>query len=91
MTNTTVGPSTEKRYAKSATKGVRTEYLELPDGEAFKNWDSVFMVLTKLAEMGADRKSVVVALGGGVVGDLAGFAASIYMRGIKFIQVPTTF
>lgn len=40
--------------------------------------------------MGADRKSVVIALGGGVVGDLAGFAAAIYMRGIRFIQVPTT-
>lgn len=90
VTNTTVGPLYGEKVRKICNEEVRTEHLELPDGEAFKNWDSVFMVLTKLAEMGADRKSVVVALGGGVVGDLAGFAASIYMRGIKFIQVPTT-
>lgn len=90
VTNTTVGPLYGEKVRKICNEEVRTEYLELPDGEAFKNWDSVFMVLTKLAEMGADRKSIVIALGGGVVGDLAGFAASIYMRGIKFIQVPTT-
>ena len=90
VTNTTVGPLYGDKVRKICNEEVRTEHLELPDGEAFKNWDSVFMVLTKLAEMGADRKSVVIALGGGVVGDLAGFAASIYMRGIKFIQVPTT-
>ena len=68
----------------------RTESVVLPDGEAYKDWGSVSAILEKLASMGADRKSVVIALGGGVVGDLAGFAAAIYMRGIRFIQVPTT-
>lgn len=90
VTNTTVGPLYGSEVLDICSKAVRTDMIELPDGEAFKNWDSVFMILTKLAEMRADRKSVVVALGGGVVGDLAGFGASIYMRGIKFIQVPTT-
>ncbi len=90
VTNTTVGPLYGEKALKVCNEAVRTELVALPDGEAFKNWDSVYMILTKLAGMGADRKSVVIALGGGVVGDLAGFAASIYMRGIKFIQVPTT-
>jgi 3-dehydroquinate synthase len=62
----------------------------LPDGEAAKSMASVQQVLDALVDAGADRKSVVVALGGGVIGDIAGFAASIYMRGIRFVQVPTT-
>ena len=66
------------------------ERLVLPDGEAHKNWTSLQSILTHWADAGADRHSVVLALGGGVVGDLAGFAASVYMRGLRFIQVPTT-
>ena len=80
----------EKKYQNSANTVCRTESVVLPDGEAYKDWGSVSAILEKLASMGADRKSVVIALGGGVVGDLAGFAAAIYMRGIRFIQVPTT-
>ena len=77
--------------ARAALRGVaRTTSLSLPDGENTKRWDSVARILDALVEHGADRKSVVVALGGGVVGDLAGFAASIYMRGIRVVQVPTT-
>jgi 3-dehydroquinate synthase len=64
--------------------------IVLPDGEAHKNWSSVSKILDALVEGGADRKSLVVALGGGVVGDVAGFAASIFMRGIRFVQMPTT-
>lgn len=90
VTNETVGPLYGARVLELCNKEVRSEILELPDGEKYKNWTSVEMILTRLAEMKADRHSVVVALGGGVVGDMAGFAASIYMRGIRFIQVPTT-
>jgi 3-dehydroquinate synthase len=64
--------------------------MELPDGEAFKTTDTLHTVLDKLVEIGANRDTTVVALGGGVVGDVAGFAAASYMRGIGFVQVPTT-
>lgn len=66
------------------------ELIKVPDGEDAKTWETVKDVLGKLLEYGLDRKSTVVALGGGTVGDLAGFAASIYMRGIDVVQVPTT-
>ncbi|MBF0488317.1 MAG: 3-dehydroquinate synthase [Nitrospirae bacterium] len=62
----------------------------IPDGEAYKDMRYVESVLNEMFTVGLDRKSAVVALGGGVVGDLAGFAASIYMRGIALVQVPTT-
>ena len=62
----------------------------LPVGEAFKNFDSLQLILNKLISHKFDRQSTVIALGGGVIGDLAGFAASIFMRGIDFIQLPTT-
>ena len=62
----------------------------LPDGEAAKTMATVQLVLDRLVEAAADRRSVIVALGGGVIGDIAGFAAAIYMRGIRFVQVPTT-
>lgn len=64
--------------------------LELPDGESFKTTDTLHAILDKLVEIGANRDTTVVALGGGVVGDVAGFAAASYMRGIGFVQVPTT-
>jgi 3-dehydroquinate synthase len=71
--------------------GFKQEILEIKDGERYKNLAAVEDLAGRLARLGADRKSVVVALGGGVVGDVAGFLASIYMRGIDFVQVPTTF
>lgn len=90
VTNEVVGPL----YADTALAAVaavaRTAVVQLPDGEHTKRWDSVARILDALVEHGADRRSVVVALGGGVIGDLAGFAASIYMRGIRVVQVPTT-
>lgn len=62
----------------------------LPDGESFKTWDSVLAIFNALLEARADRDWLLIALGGGVIGDLTGFAAATYQRGIDFIQVPTT-
>jgi 3-dehydroquinate synthase len=70
--------------------GVAAETLLIPDGEAHKNWATLQDILTRLLEMRAERSTVLVALGGGVVGDLTGFAAAIYQRGMPFVQVPTT-
>jgi len=64
--------------------------LEMPDGERNKNFRTVEALARKMVTKGADRKAVVLALGGGVVGDCAGFMASIYMRGVDVIQIPTT-
>jgi 3-dehydroquinate synthase len=76
------------RDALAAVAEVRT--IVLPDGESHKTWASVSTILDALVDARADRRSLVVALGGGVIGDVAGFAASIYMRGIRFVQFPTT-
>jgi 3-dehydroquinate synthase len=62
----------------------------IPDGEEYKNYNQAYHILTELLKNRLDRNSCLIALGGGVIGDITGFAASIYMRGIHFIQVPTT-
>jgi 3-dehydroquinate synthase len=62
----------------------------IPDGEEYKDYTWTYHILTEFLKMGLDRNSCVVALGGGVIGDITGFAASTYMRGIHFVQVPTT-
>jgi 3-dehydroquinate synthase len=62
----------------------------LPDGEAHKQWATLQTIFDRLLEAGCDRKTVLYALGGGVVGDMTGFAAASYMRGVPFVQVPTT-
>jgi len=62
----------------------------IPDGEKYKNLRTVEKIYTEMLKTGIDRKGCVVALGGGVVGDIAGFVAATYMRGVKFVQVPTT-
>ena len=62
----------------------------LPDGEAYKNWETLNLIFDGLLTDRADRKTTLVALGGGVIGDMTGFAAACYMRGVPFIQVPTT-
>ena len=62
----------------------------LPDGEQHKNWQSLNLIFDHLLSHACDRKTVLVALGGGVVGDMTGFAAASYMRGVPFVQVPTT-
>jgi 3-dehydroquinate synthase len=70
--------------------GKSVESLALPDGEAHKTLGTVSTVIDKLVSAGANRDTTVIALGGGVVGDITGFAAACYMRGVAFIQVPTT-
>ena len=91
VSNTTVAPL----YAKTLTStlsqlGKTVRLLELPDGESFKDWQHLQLIFDELLAHGADRQSMIVALGGGVVGDMAGFGAASFMRGIRFIQVPTT-
>jgi 3-dehydroquinate synthase len=75
---------------RSALKGHKLTWIELPDGERVKDIGTLGRLLQRFARSGADRKSCVVAFGGGSIGDLAGLAASIYMRGIPVVQVPTT-
>src|SRR3954467_3217423 len=70
--------------------GFSPQVLIMPDGEPSKRLAIVEGMAEKLAKLGADRKSVIIALGGGVVGDVAGLLASVYMRGVEFVQVPTT-
>jgi 3-dehydroquinate synthase len=91
VTNTTVAPL----YAERLQRALRPLYrkvliVELPDGEAHKDWATLNLVFDRLLAEGCDRKTVLFALGGGVVGDMAGFAAACYMRGVSFVQVPTT-
>lgn len=90
VTNRTVAPLYADRTERALNGLAPLRRVELPDGEQYKHWDSVAKVIDALVAAQADRKSVVVALGGGVIGDLAGFAAAIYMRGVRFVQVPTT-
>lgn len=73
-----------------AEAGYAVTVIEMPDGEVYKNAETLGHVYDDLIESGLDRTSFIVALGGGVVGDLAGFAAATYLRGIPFVQVPTT-
>lgn len=70
--------------------GIRCESVLVPDGEAHKDWTTLYDVHTRLLELGAERSTLLVALGGGVIGDLAGFAAATYQRGMPLLQVPTT-
>jgi 3-dehydroquinate synthase len=70
--------------------GFETLHVIIPDGEEYKNFNQTYQILTELLKNKLDRYSCLIALGGGVIGDITGFVASIYMRGIDFIQVPTT-
>ncbi len=71
-------------------KSENSEFIILPDGEIYKNADMLHRILDKSLEIKLERKDAIIALGGGVIGDMAGFAAAIYQRGVDFIQVPTT-
>ncbi|MCD7740400.1 MAG: 3-dehydroquinate synthase [Candidatus Gastranaerophilales bacterium] len=71
-------------------KAENAEFIILPDGEQYKNREILNTIIDKAMQMKLERKDAIIALGGGVIGDIAGFAASVYMRGIDFIQVPTT-
>jgi shikimate kinase / 3-dehydroquinate synthase len=91
VTNTTVAPL----YLARLEQGLRAAgkdviAIVLPDGEEHKNWTSLMQIFDTLLANKADRKTTLIALGGGVIGDLTGYAAASYMRGIDFIQVPTT-
>jgi 3-dehydroquinate synthase len=91
VSNTTVGPL----YVAALRSALQAHYSEihellLPDGEEYKNWLTLQSIFDVLLDRGCDRKTIVFALGGGVVGDMAGFAAASYMRGVPFVQVPTT-
>jgi 3-dehydroquinate synthase len=91
VTNTTVAPLYADRVSRAlAPSFASVGVLALEDGEAYKVWSSVERIVDELLRRGADRRTTLVALGGGVVGDLAGFAAACYMRGIGYVQVPTT-
>lgn len=91
VSNTTVAPL----YAERLVQALQSQYklvrvVVLPDGEAFKTWETLNLIFDVLLAHQCDRKTVLFALGGGVVGDMTGFAAASYMRGVAFVQVPTT-
>jgi 3-dehydroquinate synthase len=91
VTNDTVGPLYAVRLQAALSpvfKQVHT--ISLPDGESHKDWATLNLIFDALLGKGADRKTVLFALGGGVIGDMTGFAAACYMRGVPFVQVPTT-
>lgn len=89
VSNETVAPLYLERLSK--TLGAYSVLpVVLPDGEAHKNWETLQLIFDGLLTARHDRRTTVVALGGGVIGDMAGFAAACYQRGVDFIQVPTT-
>jgi len=91
VTNTTVGPLLlERMLAGIEVVHRQARVIELPDGEAHKDWSSLDRIFDALLGWGCDRKTTLYALGGGVVGDITGFAAACYMRGVPYVQVPTT-
>ena len=91
VTNTTVAPLYLARVAEPLrAAGREVHEVVLPDGEAYKTWASLMQVFDALLAAKCDRKTTLVALGGGVIGDLTGFAAASYMRGVPFVQIPTT-
>lgn len=91
VTNSTVQPLYEAQLKVALTsKYPHVHTVVLPDGEAYKDWNTLNLIFDGLLANGCDRKTVLFALGGGVVGDMTGFAAASYMRGVPFVQVPTT-
>ncbi len=91
ITNTTIEPLYADRLTKTLeTLGKPVRRIVLPDGESYKDWKHLQLIFDALLTHGADRQTMLVALGGGVIGDMTGFAAASFMRGIRFIQVPTT-
>ncbi len=91
VSNTTVAPIYAERLTVALGGQFRATHLvTLPDGEEFKTWQNLNLIFDALLANGCDRKTVLFALGGGVVGDMTGFAAASYMRGVPFVQIPTT-
>ncbi len=91
VSNTTVAPLyvAKLKQALQAHYG-QVQVVELADGEAYKDWQTLNQIFDALLAQACDRKTVLYALGGGVVGDMTGYAAASYMRGVPFVQVPTT-
>jgi 3-dehydroquinate synthase len=88
-------PPVRKRWGAKFLRSLKSsgfdpQVIVMPDGEPSKRLANVEKMAEKLAKLGADRRAVIIALGGGVVGDVAGLLASLYMRGVEFVQVPTT-
>jgi len=91
VSNSTVAPLyvAKLKEVLQAQHG-QVHVVELPDGEAYKDWQTLNLIFDALLAHACDRKTVLYALGGGVVGDMTGYAAASYMRGVPFVQVPTT-
>ena len=90
VTNVTVAPLYLERVLSLLKENHHVEVIILPDGEQYKTLDRVYEIITKLLDKQFSRNSCLLALGGGVIGDITGFAAACYQRGIKFMQLPTT-
>lgn len=91
ITNDTVGALYGDRAQQALEQtGLQVLRITLPDGEAYKNSQTLNLIFDALLQQRLDRKAVLVALGGGVIGDMCGYAAASYMRGVRFVQVPTT-
>jgi len=91
VTNTTVAPLyLAQLTATLEGAGVKVAKVVLPDGEAYKNWETLNLIFDALLTDRAERKTTLIALGGGVIGDMTGFAAACYQRGVPFVQIPTT-
>jgi len=91
VTNTTVAPLyLEQLSASLQAAGVSVISIILPDGEAYKNSETLNLIYDALLQNRCERSTTLIALGGGVIGDLTGYAAATYLRGVPFIQIPTT-
>ncbi len=91
VTNTVVAPLYLERLSTTLqAAGKQVTPIILPDGEEEKNWENLMRIFDVLLKEKCDRKTTLMALGGGVIGDMTGFAAATYMRGVPFVQVPTT-
>ena len=91
VTNTTVAPLYLDRLSNTLARlSVDVLPIVLPDGEAYKNWETLNIIFDALLTQRCERKTTLIALGGGVIGDMTGFAAASYQRGVPFIQIPTT-
>jgi|CXWL01.1.fsa_nt_gi 3-dehydroquinate synthase len=91
VSNTTIAPLYLDNLRTALEKqGVISVSIILPDGEAHKNWETLNLIFDALLKNHCERNTAILALGGGVIGDLTGFAAATYLRGVPFIQIPTT-
>jgi len=90
VTNTTVDPLYSQHIESMLAASNKLDKVVLPDGEQFKNLETLNLVFDQLLTQRHNRKTTIIALGGGVIGDTAGFAAACYQRGVNFVQVPTT-